>query len=88
MQIPSLKFASNLFRLIDEFIWSKHCIKNGSFPLSNFSEEKICRKLRIWPHLLEKSLTKNFIFCAVKFHGIVALLQELLQYELDKFAYN
>ena len=27
--------------------------------------EKIRRKLRIWPHLLKKSLTENFIFCAV-----------------------
>ena len=26
---------------------------------------QICRKLRIWPHLLKKSLMENFIFCAV-----------------------
>ena len=27
--------------------------------------DQICRKLRIWSHLLKKSLMKNFIFCAV-----------------------
>ena len=29
-----------------------------------------CRKLRIWSHLLEKSLMENFIFCAVLFLGM------------------
>ena len=27
--------------------------------------DQIRRKLRIWSHLLEKSLMENFIFCAV-----------------------
>ena len=27
--------------------------------------DQICRKLRIWVHLLKKSLMENFIFCAV-----------------------
>ena len=27
--------------------------------------DQICRFLRIWPHLLHKSLIENFIFCAV-----------------------
>ena len=27
--------------------------------------EQICRKLRVWSHLLKKSLMENFIFCAV-----------------------
>ena len=27
--------------------------------------DKISRKLRIWSHLLKKSLMENFIFCAV-----------------------
>ena len=29
--------------------------------------DQICRKLRIWSHLLKKSLMENFIFCAVKY---------------------
>ena len=29
--------------------------------------DQIRRKLRIWPHLVKKSLMKNFIFCAVFF---------------------
>ena len=29
--------------------------------------DQICRKLRIWSHLLKKSLIENFIFCVVTF---------------------
>ena len=29
------------------------------------TSQLICRKLRIWSHLLKKFLTENFIFCAV-----------------------
>ena len=29
--------------------------------------DQICRKLRIWSHLLKKSMMGNFIFCAVAF---------------------
>ena len=32
--------------------------------------DQIHRKLRIWPHLLTKSLMENFIFCAVWTGGI------------------
>ena len=28
--------------------------------------DQIRRKLRIWSHLLKKSITENFIFCAVR----------------------
>ena len=28
--------------------------------------DQICRKLRIWSHLLKKSFMENFIFCAAK----------------------
>ena len=28
--------------------------------------DQICRKLRIWSHLLKKSLMKSFFFCALK----------------------
>ena len=36
------------------------------FPIKDFSSkcEQIRRKLRIWSHLLKKSLMENFIFCA------------------------
>ena len=40
--------------------------KKWSFPLRISSKcDQICRKLRIWSHLLKKSLMENFIFCAV-----------------------
>ena len=43
-----------------------HC-KKMKFSTKDFSNkcDQIRRKLRIWSHLLEKYLTKNFIFCAV-----------------------
>ena len=38
------------------------------FSIKNFSSkcDQIRMKLRIWSHLLKKSLMENFIFCAVK----------------------
>ena len=44
-----------------------HCIKMKLSTKDFFSKcDQICRKLRIWSHLLKKSLTKNFIFlCSV-----------------------
>ena len=37
------------------------------FPIKDFFSkwDRIRRKLRIWSHLLKKSLMENFIFCAV-----------------------
>ena len=32
--------------------------------------DQIRRKLRIWSHLLNKSLIENFIFCAVMLQGV------------------
>ena len=42
------------------------------FPINDFFSkcDQIRRKLRIWSRLLIKSLTENFIFCAVYFIGI------------------
>ena len=43
----------------------KFCIKNF------FSKcDQICRKLQIWSYLLRKSLTENFIFCAVRIAAV------------------
>ena len=46
---------------------SKHCTKT-KFSIKDFFSkcDQIRRKLRIWSHLLKKSLMKNFIFCVVK----------------------
>ena len=43
-----------------------HCPKT-KFSMKDFfsKRDQIRRKLRIWSHLLKKSLMKNFIFCAV-----------------------
>ena len=35
------------------------------FSIKFFPFDQICWKLRSWSHLLKKSLTQNFIFCAV-----------------------
>ena len=45
--------------------WSLH--KNWKFSIYDFFSkcDQICSFLRIWSHLLNKSLIENFIFCAV-----------------------
>ena len=42
-------------------------VQKMKFSIKDFFSkcEQIRRKLRIWSHLLKKSLMENFIFCAV-----------------------
>ena len=42
--------------------------KKMKFPIKDFFSkcDQIRRNLRIWSHLLKKSLMENFIFCAVR----------------------
>ena len=47
--------------------------------------DEIRRKLRIWSHLLKKSLMENFIFCAV---NLDLNLRKLIQLSLMSFEYN
>ena len=43
-----------------------------------FSEcDQMCSYLRIWSHLLKKSLTKNFIFCKVQPTEIVSMVFDM-----------
>ena len=42
--------------------------------------DQILSSLRIWPHLLKKSLMENFIFCAV------IVIQRLLEIKENKFS--
>ena len=46
----------------------KHCTKM-KFSIKDFFNkcDQIRRKLRIWSHLLKKSLMENFMFCAALF---------------------
>ena len=55
------------------------------FSIKDFSSkcDQIHRKLRIWSHLLEKSLTENFIFCAVIWVNISNIINSLLCNVLD-----
>ena len=42
---------------------SHHCTKNGDFIKDFFSKpDQISKKLRMWSHLLKKSLMRNLIF--------------------------
>ena len=47
----------------------KSTVQKLKFSIKDFISkcDQICRKLRIWSHLLKKSLMENFIFCAVVF---------------------
>ena len=47
------------------FLSLKNCTKKWSFPLRISSLNVTFSFLRIWAHLLKKSLMENFIFCAV-----------------------
>ena len=50
------------------------------FSIKNFFSkcDQICRKLRIWSHLLKKSLMEYLIFCAVLDQRSEALVRYLL----------
>ena len=41
-----------------------------------FSIKDFFSKLRIWSHLLKKSLMKNFIFCAVQVCKVILKLMD------------
>ena len=44
----------------------KHSLHTKKFSIKDFFSkcDQICSKQQIWSHLLKKSLTENFIFCA------------------------
>ena len=48
-----------------EVLKKDHCTKNEVYIKDYFSK----RLLRIWSHLLKKSLMENFIFCSVNFRS-------------------
>ena len=52
---------------IQESLRSENTAQKMKFSIKDlFSKcDQIRRKLRIWSHLLKKSLMENFIFCAV-----------------------
>ena len=61
----SPRSASNIF-LRAKSSWKEHYTRNKVSINDFFSKcDQFCRKLRIWSHLLKKSLIENFIFCAV-----------------------
>ena len=57
-----------------------HTTQKMKFSIKDFFSKcaQIHRKLRIWSHLLEKSLMENFIFCAV------SSVAQMLTGRLDK----
>ena len=61
--LSTLLTLSTLLRFSQLFL---HIAKKMKFSIMNFSSkcDQIRRKLRIWSHLLKKSLMENFIFCA------------------------
>ena len=59
---------SDHLKIMYHFSYSQfvHCTKM-KFSIKDFFSkcDQICRKLRIWSHLLKNFLMENFIFCAV-----------------------
>ena len=50
-------------------IKTKYTSQKMKFPIKNFFSkcDQICRRLRIWSHLLKNSFVENFFFCAMIF---------------------
>ena len=65
--------------------WSCHTAQKMKFSIKDFFNKcnQICIFLRIWPHLLEKSLMENFIFCALSFRYSYFLLRQLVAVTLS-----
>ena len=61
---PSCKRFS---QQINWFVSMWHCARKIKFFITDLSSkcDQTCRKLRIWSHLLKKSLMGDFIFCAM-----------------------
>ena len=59
-------------QLLNEYVTAQKM----KFSINDFSSkcDQICRKLRIWSHLLKKSLMENFIFCAVRCTQVFCVL--------------
>ena len=64
--IAVIKFLSRYSRCAFQ-IWNFFIAQNMKLSVKDFFSKcyQIFRKLRIWWHLLKKSLMKNFSFCAV-----------------------
>ena len=59
--------ASTVSLIMSNNLYSFVIAQKIKFSVKDFFSkcDQICRKLRIWSHLLKKSLLKNFIFCDV-----------------------
>ena len=59
---PSLECQCDFYRF-----WKPYTAQKMKFSIKDFFSkcDQIRRKLRIWSHLLKKSLMENFILCAV-----------------------
>ena len=62
--------------------------QNMKFSIKDFSSkcDQIRSFLRIWSHLLEKSLMGNFIFCAVKTKSFRDILKILIFRDITFFS--
>ena len=50
------------------YLWKLGTAQKMTFSIKDFFSQcdQICKKLRIWSHLLKESLMESFIFCAVR----------------------
>ena len=64
-----------------------HPSQKIEFSITDFFSEgdQIRRKLRIWSHLLKKSVMENFIFRAVSLTDFDVLLHQIATYNIHSF---
>ena len=64
--IHDSKFKTDIQEIKPAKYLELHCTKNEDSIMDSFSKcDKIRSFLRIWSHLLKKSVMENFIFCVV-----------------------
>ena len=64
---------SPMFWISSECVMYVHTAQKMMFPIEDFFSkcDQICKKLRIWSHLLKKSLMENFIFVQCQFTSCI-----------------
>ena len=81
LDFPIYIFGVDLMHLIALQLWTTSTAQKMKFSFTDYFSkcDQILRKLRIWSHLLKKSVMENFIFCAVKFDMSFSNLKETMK---------
>ena len=73
LALKVLTMKRNKFKKYPHHTYFKNTAQKMKFFITDFFSkcDQIRRKLRIWSHLLKKSIMENFIFCTVELHAVL-----------------